>query len=702
VIAVIPDRDGAATRAAPAIDAPDGPRSPARAAGDLDARAVPVSDWHGENQRYLAAAIAELRSLVDGHALGAEDRTAVAARQAAAQRELAAAAQAMSAAPALEVLSAILRLSPFERDVVLLCASQELDATFAAACGRAHGDPRRAFPTFSLALGALRGAHWSALAPSSPLRRCPLVALGAGDAITTCPLRIDERVLHFLAGVPHLDERLSGLVDLVSPPPVALPPSHRAIVDRIVARWTHAGAAPVPVIQLVGPDDDGKRRIAAAAAAAVETALYALPAHALGAGLDELLVSRLLTREAALGPSALLLECDELDASDPRALTAVRLADRTGGLVLMTSRDRRRPGRRPIVVFDVQNPTKGEQRALWATRITAAARRASNATTVPAAPAAMIDGLVAQFDLGAASIEAACEIAADQRDGDPGVALWEACRLEARPRLDDLAQRIEASAGWDDLVLPEPARAVLREIAAQVRQRGTVYERWGFAGKGGRGLGISALFSGASGTGKTMAAEVLARELALDLHRVDLSQTISKYIGETEKNLRRIFDAAEGGAAILLFDEADALFGKRSEVKDSHDRFANIEVSYLLQRMEAYRGLAILTTNLKSALDTAFLRRIRFVVPFAFPDAAQRAEIWRRAFPPEAPTDGLDPIKLARLNVAGGSIRNIAVGAAFLAAEVGEPVRMAHVLRAAEREYAKLERPLNRAELEAP
>ena len=232
-----------------------------------------------------------------------------------------------------------------------------------------------------------------------------------------------------------------------------------------------------------------------------------------------------------------------------------------------------------------------------------------------------------------------------------------------------------------------------------MRQRTTVYEAWGFAAKGSRGLGISALFAGASGTGKTMAAEVLAGELRLDLYRIDLSQVVSKYIGETEKNLRRVFDAAEEGGAILLFDEADALFGKRSEVKDSHDRYANIEVSYLLQRMEAYRGLAILTTNMKNALDTAFLRRLRFIVQFPFPDAAQRAEIWRRIFPADTPTDGLDIAKLARLNVAGGNIRNIALNAAFLAADAGQPVRMGHLLRAARSEYAKLEKVPAAAEI---
>ena len=198
----------------------------------------------------------------------------------------------------------------------------------------------------------------------------------------------------------------------------------------------------------------------------------------------------------------------------------------------------------------------------------------------------------------------------------PDEVLWRACRDASRSRLDDLAQRLEPAAGWNDLVLPEAQKIILRQIAAHAKHRLTVYQHWGFAAKGARGLGISALFAGESGTGKTMAAEVLADELHLDLYRIDLASVVSKYIGDTEKNLRRLFDAAEDSGAILLFDEADALFGKRSEVRDSHDRYANIEVSYLLQRMEAYRGLAILTTNMKSALDVAFQRRLTFVVQF--------------------------------------------------------------------------------------
>ena len=207
--------------------------------------------------------------------------------------------------------------------------------------------------------------------------------------------------------------------------------------------------------------------------------------------------------------------------------------------------------------------------------------------------------------------------------------------------------------------------------------------------------------AGATGTGKTLAAEVLAGDLGLDLYRIDLAATVSKYIGETEKNLRRVFEAAEASGAVLLFDEADALFGKRGDVKDSVDRYANLEVAYLLQRMESYRGLAILTTNLRSSVDRAFLRRLRFVVQFPFPDAEQRAEIWGRSFPAAAPLDGVSAEALSRLTVSGGSIRSIALSAAFAAAEDGTPITAAHVLRAAQVDYAKSERALTDAETEA-
>ena len=407
----------------------------------------------------------------------------------------------------------------------------------------------------------------------------------------------------------------------------------------------------------------------------------------------------LLDREALLAGAAFLVEEGDGEPSD-RVPKIAAFADVTDAPLALGVREPMAAGHRAAVRLEVDLPGTAEQGVLWRRVLGGAAERWNG----------QIEGVAAQFRLGLREMQAAAAAAAVDSDGAASAtgahgaavdatALWNACRAAARPRLDDLAQRIVPAAAWDDLVLPPAAKATLQEIAAQVRQRTRVYETWGFADKGARGLGISALFSGPSGSGKTMAAEVLASALALDLYRIDLSQVVSKYIGETEKNLRRVFDAAEAGGAILLFDEADALFGKRSEVHDSHDRYANIEVSYLLQRMEAYRGLAILTTNMKSALDTAFLRRLRFIVGFPFPDAAQRADIWRRIFPSAVPTDGLDVERLARLNVIGGSIRNIALNAAFLAAEAGAPVRMAHLAQAARSEYAKLEKPLTEAEI---
>ncbi|MEV7028528.1 ATP-binding protein, partial [Kitasatospora sp. NPDC093558] len=295
----------------------------------------------------------------------------------------------------------------------------------------------------------------------------------------------------------------------------------------------------------------------------------------------------------------------------------------------------------------------------------------------------------AQFGLELPAIRAAAAVS----DGDPSAA-WRACRIRTRPRLDSLAQRLEPKVTWDDIVLPGAGRSALERIADQVAHRTTIYETWGFGERITRGLGVAALFAGPSGSGKTMAAEVLAHHLRLDLYRIDLSAVVSKYVGETEKNLRRLFDAAEDGGAILFFDEADALFGKRSEVRDAHDRYANIEVNYLLQRMEAYRGLAVLATNLRSALDGAFLRRLRFVVEFEFPGPEQRRSIWAKAFPDAAPRDGLDLDRLARLQASGGMIRNIAVNAAFLAASAGTPITMPHVLSAARGEFEKLELPM--------
>ena len=658
--------------------------------------------WYSANQRYLMASLERVRAALERH---------TARRHAASPDSDETPGFALPPSPemggtppaALQRLCDVFALSPFERDILLLCAGIELDGRFAALCASAQGDPARLWPTLGLALAALDGAHWRALLPGAPLRRWRLVELGAGAAITTAPLRIDEAILHYLTGLESPDERLIGLLRPVEPP-VELVPSHERLAQRIVASWRRTQGTqgtqgtpgtPLPVIQLCGDDLASARAVAATACQRFGVQLLSLAAELLpGSPADLTVLLRLCERELLLTQSALLLECDESEGAESSRTGAIaRVCEQVRAPLLLASRERRQVAGRASVTLDVARPTTDEQRAVWQSALGPDA----------AALNGHLDTLVSQFTLGSAAIRSACAQAQGTRAATPetplDVALWDACREQARPALEALAQRIEPVAGWDDLVLPEAQCQTLRAVAAHVRQRATVYESWGFAGRGSRGLGISALFAGASGTGKTLAAEVLAHELHLDLYRIDLSSVVSKYIGETEKNLRRVFDAAEAGGAILLFDEADALFGKRSEVKDSHDRYANIEVSYLLQRMEAYRGLAILTTNLRSALDTAFLRRIRFIVQFPFPDATQRLEIWRRVFPSATPTANLDLMRLARLNVAGGNIRNIALNAAFLAADAGEPVGMAHLLQASRGEYAKLEKPLTEAEI---
>jgi hypothetical protein len=646
--------------------------------------------WQRANQRYLAAELQALKLRLRRHAAHGDGDDGGADWAARVEQERTEAAAALPQPAALDALTAAFGLTRFERTLLLLCAGVELDAEVGRLCADAQGDPTRPYPTFGLALAALPDAHWSALTPDAPLRRWRLLETG-GAPLTRTPLQIDERVLHYLAGLEVIDESLAAVVQRVEDD-VPLTDDHARAAVETAAVWRAPRTGRLPVVQLSGDDPSALRAVARALAAAVELDLVAVPAAAIPTVPAELhMFIRLWEREAALARLALLIETEaEGDPPDAaRSAAVTRILERARAALLVTGRGRRRLNHRPLLTVEVPRPDMAEQRRLW--------RRALDRAGLSLDGA--VEGLVSQFTLGIAAIDAAVDQARDVPGDDPAAALWDACRLLARPRVESLAQRIEPAAGWDDLVLPEAQVTLLRQIVVHARNRARVYETWGFGARETRGLGVTALFAGASGTGKTLAAEVIAHELRLDLYRIDLSQVVSKYIGETESNLRRVFDAAEEGGAVLLFDEADALFGRRSEVRDSHDRYANIEVSYLLQRMEAYRGLAILTTNMKGALDPAFLRRLRTVVQFPFPDAERRAAIWRRAFPPATPAEGLDLTRLAQLNIPGGHIRNIALQAAFLAADDEQPVRMSHVLRATRAEYAKLERPLTDAEI---
>ena len=604
-------------------------------------------------------------------------------------------AAAAEPAPALILLGRRLGLSQFEKEVLFLCAAMELDTSLSALCAQAQDDPNRPYPTFALALALFADPAWEVLSPERPLRYWRLIEITQPGAqpLTSSALRADERIVNYIKGLNYLDDRLAPLLapfDVV--PSQTLPPSQEAAAAQVVYQFQQAPTGRLPVVQLLGLDSQSKQLIAQAAALALGTQLYRLPVELLpadGGQLEQL--GRLWQRESILWPLALYLDAQEADGEGQGSATPPwqRFLAHSQGVFFLATREVRAGLGAVATAVEVDKPTPAEQQVLWAAALDTAA---------PESPRL----LAGQFNLNVVTIQQIARTALDeaQTTGEPLTheQLWDACLANTRPRLDLLAQRIEPKATWNDIVLPDDAAELLRQIAAQVAQRHTVYDDWGFRERLSRGLGINALFTGESGTGKTMAAEVLANELRLNLYRIDLSAVVSKYIGETEKNLRRLFDAAEDGGAILFFDEADALFGKRSEVKDSHDRYANIEVNYLLQRMEAYRGLAILATNLRGALDQAFMRRLRFVVPFPFPGLAQRKAIWERIFPPQTPLEGVDYDRLARLSLTGGSINNIALNAAFLAAQTGGPVTMPLILQAARAEMRKLERPIREAD----
>ncbi|WP_066925698.1 ATP-binding protein [Streptomyces sp. NBRC 110611] len=637
----------------------------------------------------LAAAVRCVLARLDAHAARAGRTTG---SDAGAGPDLPSPTTPLPPLPSLDALTACFGLSPFEQEIVLLAAAAELDPTTGARCAAASADPGHTHPTFSLALAALTDPHWSALTPVAPLRRWQLIALDDETRLTTTRLRLDERILHFLVGSPYLDAKLHGLLRRTHAPGT-LPPSYDAAADRVAAGWSAAGPDSPLRVELVGADLRTRADIAATAAARAGFGLYSMAAEDIPAdpaARDRL--ARLWQREAVLLPAALLVEVGELDREQHAAADAFIVGAAVP--LVVSSPDPRRTGHPRGERVTVTRLSDEEQLGLWRDAF----------ADIDELTEHHLGSLVAQFQLAPHVVRSAA--ATVRRDLPSSGALdaaelaWQAGLTEARMGLDELGRRIEPRAGWDDLVLAERQTRILQEIVAHVRRRGTVHQEWGFAKSLRSGLGVTALFAGGSGTGKTLAAEVMAKELGLDLFIIDLSQVVSKYIGETEKNLSTVFDAAERGGALLLFDEADALFGKRSEVKDSHDRYANLEVSYLLMRMEAYRGLAVLTTNMKKALDSAFMRRIRFVVDFPFPGEKERAEIWRRVLPAQAPMKGIEPALLAQLTVSGGSIRNIALSGAFLAADEGDRLQMRHMLAAARTEYLKLERSLTPSEVQ--
>ncbi|MHC5939140.1 ATP-binding protein [Nostoc sp.] len=646
-----------------------------------------LDSWMPNNEEYLAKALAWLRWRLRKFAQLPDTEIAEVTEKPT--------AEGMNPLPALILLSQKLGLSDFEQEILLLCVAMELDPGMARLCAKAQDNAHQPYPTFALALSLFDEPAWDALSWERPLRYWRLIEihqLGV-QPLTSSGLRVDERILNYIKGLNSLDDRLASLVMPLETEEwdVKLPPSQKTVVETIIQQLRQTQREQrLPVIQLVGADSLSKQLIAQQIAAQLDRYVYRLSVELLPTQAGELeTVARLWHRESLLLPLALYLDAQELDdkpTTEGQALPLHRFLTRSGGLIFLSTREIRQNLGQSTIVVDVEKPTPTEQKATWSEAL---------GTVADISPRL----LTGQFNLNLVTIEQiAQQVLVETPNPEIPNRLWSACLGNTRPQLDTLAQRLDLKATWDDIVLAPEETNLLHQIADQIRQRSQVYQNWGFDKRMNRGMGISALFAGESGTGKTMAAEVIANDLQLNLYRIDLSAVVNKYIGETEKNLRRLFDAAEDGGAILFFDEADALFGKRSEVRDSHDRHANIEVNYLLQRLEAYRGLAILATNLKSSLDHAFMRRLRFIVNFSFPGVAERQVMWEKVFPPETPTEDLDFRRLARLNLTGASIQNVALNAAFLAAQAGTPVTIALVLAAVRTEFRKLDRPVNEAD----
>lgn len=569
-------------------------------------------------------------------------------------------------------------LDPLDVEILLVALAPDIDARFERLYGYLHDDVTRRRPSAGLSLElcgvSSAGPGRGRLHPLRPLLAGGLLIVEEPDRpFLTRALRVPDRVASHLLGDDTPDPEVDPLLDV---PPVAELPGAEPLARAL--------ASGVRLVHLRDRPGGAARAVAAAALRIAGLAVLCLDLRRLRPEDDPVRLASAAAREARLRAGGLV--AGPLEVLYERGPAAVRAFAELSCPALLVGSRVWDPAWSREVPLSVEAPATGpaDRATLW--------RLAFDGATPAADPAAA----TAHFRLApehvARAALAARRLAAAEGRPVTVADLHAGARAQNAAGLDRLARRIQPRAAWHDLVLPPTVASQLRELAARARHRELVLDLWGMGSRSSRGRGVTALFAGESGTGKTLSAEVLAAELGLDLYVVDLSTVVDKYVGETEKNLDRIFDEADRVNGVLLFDEADALFGKRSEVRDAHDRYANVEVAYLLQRMELFEGLAILTTNLRSNLDEAFTRRLDAVVDFPMPEEDDRLRMWATHLRPGLPREEpLDLEFLARaFRVSGGNIRNITLGAAFLAAGEDQPVGMEHLIRATEREYRKL------------
>ncbi len=617
----------------------------------------------------------------------------------------------------LEWLQETFGLSNFDLDVVAIALAPELDRRYERLYVYLQDDVRARRPTVDLALNLLcadaatklaRRAHFAA---EAPLIHHGLVHLVAEDSQTRVSLlaqelHLDDTVTRFLLGQPGLDRRLASSCQLIQPEAASQTPAwHSERVQSLARLANQAQQTQTPLrLYFQGPDRSAQRHTAEAFAQEQQVPLLVANFARLTAAKDELEQSlHLLFREAHFQQAMVFCDGVEVLLQAEFALAyqtlLAQVANFPNPIILAGTQPWVPWAESPLGIISIPFglPDVEQRQRLWQLHLQ------KLGLTLPED---QLKELSSRFRLSGDQIGEAVVTARNrilwqqaQMGSTEPIAttlqlrdLFAAARSLSAQDLTTHAIKVDPHYQWADIVLPADTKAQLREICSQARYRHLVQETWGFNHKLSLGQGLTVLFAGPPGTGKTMAAEVIAHELGLDLYKIDLSQVVSKYIGETEKSLNRIFTAATNANAVLLFDEADALFGKRTEVRDAHDRYANIETSYLLQKMEEYQGIAILTTNLQSNMDEAFVRRLRFIVEFTLPGPAERHRIWQQIWPDEVPcASDLDLEFLAeKLEIPGAVIRNIALRAAYLAAEDTGKVSMVEIMQAVRREYQKM------------
>jgi hypothetical protein len=613
-------------------------------------------------------------------------------------------AEPMAIGSAFEALGELYALSHRELDAVLVALAPDLDLRYERIFAFLQDDVTRRRPSVELVLSLLSGSitdkfdQRSMFSGSGPLVANRLIRLSGDEStpLTRREVSVDPQIGAFLLGEAGLDARLARYTRIVAVTPNGVE------ADAGLVRLAHLAANRQPPLRLFFQGRDEAEKCATAAALAVCLGQQLLVADIGRAARGTADLEDWLHR---LAQDALLRQAmtyfQGLDAITSKEACEIFLGalPTFRGRVILSGASELPTGRVSIaglISIRFTIPASPDRRRAWHTALQARGIGPHGET---------LDRLAECFRFNRSEIEDAAETAfnlVNYRDRNAGIEdLFDAARSRSGHQLAALTVKMVPARVWGDIVLPDNAKEQLQEICRRVTLRHHVLGKWGFARKLSGGKGVNALFQGHSGTGKTMAAEVIARDLELDLYKIDLAGVVSKYIGETEKNLDRIFAAAEDASAILLFDEADALFGKRSEVRDSHDRYANLEVSYLLQKMEQHEGVSILATNLRQNLDDAFLRRLAFTVQFPFPDEASRRRIWEGIWPKEAPlAPDVDIAWLAaRFMLSGGNIRNAALAAAFLAVNDKSAITQSHVVRAVRAEFQKMGKTLSAVEL---